>query len=100
MDEFSASYYAGTIVHELCHIATDSSSGRGYVHNGNKPTASNQRSAPYRVGDLVSELAEKLPPTPAPPVNATNPNAKNKPSGPTAPARRRGLVEELPPAAK
>lgn len=69
MREFPASYYAGTIVHELSHICTDSSSGSGYTHRGNRPTAANLRSVPYRVGELVAELAEAVPasaPAPAP----------------------------------
>lgn len=58
MHEFPASYYAGTIVHELSHICTDSSSGSGYSHRGNRATRNNLRSVPYRVGELVAELAE------------------------------------------
>lgn len=50
MREFTAADYAGTIAHELCHI-------RGYSHRGNKPTARNLQSVPYRVGELVKELA-------------------------------------------
>lgn len=50
MKEFTAADYAGTIAHELSHI-------RGYSHRGNKPTARNLQSAPYRVGELVKELA-------------------------------------------
>jgi len=61
MHEFPASYYAGTIVHELSHICTDSSSGSGYSHRGNRATSANLRSVPYRVGELVAELAESVP---------------------------------------
>lgn len=57
MREFPASYYAGTIIHELSHIA-------GYSHRGNHPTSKNLRSVPYVVGELVAELAEAEP-TPA-----------------------------------
>ncbi len=51
MAEFGVAYYAGTIVHELTHIA-------GYHHKGNRPTTANTRSVPYRVGKLVRRLAE------------------------------------------
>jgi hypothetical protein len=50
MADFDVGYYAGTIVHELTHIA-------GYHHWGNSPTRANQRSVPYRVGVLVRQLA-------------------------------------------
>lgn len=66
MHEFPASYYAGTIVHELSHICTDSSSGSGYSHRGNRATSANLRSVPYRVGELVAELAEGSVPAAAP----------------------------------
>ncbi len=66
MHEFPASYYAGTIVHELSHICTDSTSGTGYSHRGNRATSKNLRSVPYRVGELAVELAEALPTAPAP----------------------------------
>ncbi|MGE0711300.1 MAG: hypothetical protein AB7N76_08700 [Planctomycetota bacterium] len=56
MPEFDQAFYAGTVAHELCHIA-------GYRHSGNKPTAFNQGTVPYRVGELVRELAERLPTT-------------------------------------
>lgn len=45
---------------------TDSSSGTGYSHRGNRPTAANKRSVPYRVGELVTELAEAGVPAAAP----------------------------------
>lgn len=82
MHEFPASYYAGTIVHELSHICTDSSSGRGYSHRGNRPTAANQRSVPYRVGELVAELAQA-----------------NEGAGPEAAAPGRGLTGAVAPDA-
>ncbi|MBL4845613.1 MAG: MBL fold metallo-hydrolase [Planctomycetes bacterium] len=51
MHEFGANTYAGTIAHELSHIA-------GYRHRGNRKTHRNLRSVPYRVGELVRRLAK------------------------------------------
>jgi hypothetical protein len=56
MPDFGVAYYAGTIVHELAHLV-------GYHHSGNRPTRANQRSVPYRVGELVRRLAEADPTT-------------------------------------
>lgn len=92
MHEFPASYYAGTIVHELTHICTDSTSGTGYRHRGNNPTTANQRSVPYVVGELVRELAEAL--------EAEELEAE-EPSGPTpgiTGALEEGAVPATPPA--
>jgi competence protein ComEC len=50
MPEFGDAFYAGTIAHELSHIA-------GYKHRGNRKTKRNLRSVPYRVGELVRQLA-------------------------------------------
>lgn len=85
MHEFPASYYAGTIVHELSHICTDSSSGAGYSHRGNHPTKNNLRSVPYRVGELAAELARTLPAAPPP---APTPGLSGALGGGAAPPAR------------
>lgn len=92
MHEFPASYYAGTIVHEMSHICTDSSSGTGYSHRGNRPTAANLRSVPYRVGELVSELAEAVPTNAPDTVAAPTPGLTGSLPGPAPAAGSAGAA--------